>query len=145
MKISTFVWCFFLSLPPVVADESENLETFRKVWHTVKEKHWDLEGTGVDWDEMHRLYEPRAQSAESEEDLRRVLREMLAELGQSHFAILAPESSREIRSLQMDFPGGPGETGFEVAPIDGRLFIVDVDLDYDAAKKGLGIGTEILP
>jgi len=143
MKSICLIACLVMPIW-ITAGEAVNRETFDRVWQTVRDKHWDLESTGVDWDAMREKYAPRAEAAETKAELRQVLREMLGQLGQSHFGILAPESSEAVRSLEADFPGGEGITGFGVALVEDRVFIVSVDLDYEAAKKGLGIGTEIL-
>ena len=66
------------------------LRTMEVVWTTVKERHFDPELNGVDWDEVRRRYTPRVLAASTDADFYRALNDMLGELGQSHFAVLPP-------------------------------------------------------
>src|SRR5262245_59287667 len=52
-------------------------QTFDIVWRTVKEKHFDPAMGGVDWDKARETYAPRAAAAKSDQELYRVLQEML--------------------------------------------------------------------
>ncbi|MDJ0840820.1 MAG: S41 family peptidase [Acidobacteriota bacterium] len=124
--------------------ENERMATFQQVWETIRDKHWDLTGTGVDWDKVYQTYKPKVAAADSNTELRKLLKEMLGELGQSHFGIIGSESSKALSELSTVFPGGRGVPGFELALVEDRVFIVKIDLESDAGRKGLGIGTEIL-
>lgn len=63
-------------------------ETFDAVWTIVRDQHFDRELNGVDWDAVRAELEPRAATVGSQDELRGLLGEMLARLGQSHFAII---------------------------------------------------------
>ncbi|MEY3022642.1 MAG: hypothetical protein RIS86_1840 [Planctomycetota bacterium] len=63
-------------------------ETFDAAWTIVRDQHFDRDLNGVDWDAVRVELEPRAASAATQGELRGVLGEMLARLGQSHFAII---------------------------------------------------------
>lgn len=140
------MWCLSLLLfsPLLLAGDSLRMESFEKVWRTVKEKHWDLEGTGADWDKLYKEYKPKVKDAGSASEFRAILMDMLNQLGQSHFAIYGPEVAEAEAELQDMFGGGLMVSGFQTSIISDRVFITKIDLDYDAAKQGLGIGTEIL-
>ena len=144
MKRHILLFAMILASFPSLPAGEEDLASFQVIWETVKEKHWDLAGTGVDWDEMHRRYEPLVKAAESSSDARRLMTEMLGNLGQSHFGIMGAHDNKALESLNDLFPGGSGVPGFEVALVEQRVFVVKINLDYDSAKKGMGIGTEIL-
>ena len=142
---------FFFSLViwigamPVYSDTTtKDLESFQMVWDTINEKHWDLKGLGVDWQEVYNTYKPKADQAQSRAEIRRLISDMLAELGQSHFQILENEAFEDLDVLNSQLATGKGEPGFKVDLIGDRLFIVSIDADSDAARQGLKIGTEIL-
>ena len=63
-------------------------ETFDAAWEMVRDEHFDPTLNGIDWNAVRAELRPRAAKARSAEELRAVLNEMLARLGQSHFAII---------------------------------------------------------
>ena len=77
-------------------------ETFDIVWRTVKEKHFDPEHGGVDWDKVREQYLPRASAAKSDSEFYAVLRQMLGELQQSHFNIIPPKLLSKIVRLNQE-------------------------------------------
>ena len=75
------------------------VETFDAVWTIVRDQHFDRDLNGVDWDAVRAELEPRAATVASQDELRGLLGEMLARLGQSHFAIIpgyAPAEAAEV-------------------------------------------------
>ncbi len=72
--------------------------TFDAVWTTVDERHFDPEHAGVDWDAVRTSYRPLIEATRTQDDVRRVLRTMLAELGQTHFVIIPKEAAESARA-----------------------------------------------
>ena len=64
------------------------VETFDAAWTIVRDEHFDASLNGVDWNAVRDELRPRAARAQSADELRGVLNEMLARLGQSHFTII---------------------------------------------------------
>lgn len=84
-----------LERPALSADRLEkHIESFEYVWKSVKEKHWDPDLNGVDWDQARTDLLPKIQEASSDGQARAVINELLSRLGQSHFGII-PSSSYE--------------------------------------------------
>jgi len=84
---------------PAPLGESERaryLESFDHVWSTVRDKHWDPELGGVDWDARRAELRPELERAKSAEDAREVLNRLLGTLGQSHFGVFPPEVYAEL-------------------------------------------------
>lgn len=81
------------------------LETFDAVWTTVRDQHFDATLNGVDWNAVRDELRPRAQAAASQSELREVLDEMLATLGQSHFSVIPAD---EGDSAELDSDGNTG-------------------------------------
>ena len=128
----------------VRAANDKDLESFQKVWDTINEKHWDLAGTGADWQAIYTQYKPLIEKAKTRSETRTLLNQMLGELGQSHFKILERQTQARLDELNTRFIQGSGQPGFKVAMVGNRVFIVKLEPSSDAARQGLGIGVEIL-
>ncbi|MCB1045433.1 MAG: hypothetical protein KDC35_20995 [Acidobacteria bacterium] len=100
------------------------LQSFERVWQIINEKHWDLAGTGVDWQQVHETYLPKAMKAKNRTEMRAVIRDMIHELGQTHFGILGAERYDKLDELKQGLPWGSGDPGFEVRAVEGRVFVV---------------------
>ncbi|MGE3167189.1 MAG: S41 family peptidase [Planctomycetota bacterium] len=71
-------------------------ESFEYVWTTIRDRHWDPEIGGVDWQAVHDELLPDLRSATSVDEARGVLVEMLARLGESHFNIVPSEVYEDV-------------------------------------------------
>jgi carboxyl-terminal processing protease len=133
-----------LSASPAPADAPEDpllLETFRQVWSTVRDRVPQLKDSGLDWERLKGEYEARVRKAEGDEELRSVLAEMLAELGQSHLAILPGRAAEAVIGTQeRESAGPPGDPGLSVRVLEGKAVVVDVAPDGPAAAAGLAPG-----
>jgi len=67
------------------------LATFDAAWQRVYDTHFDTTFNGVDWLALRDELRPRVDTATHRETLRSAIREMLARLGQSHFALIPQE------------------------------------------------------
>lgn len=110
--------------------------TFDIVWRTVKEKHFDPTMGGVDWDKARETYAPRAAAVKNDQELYRVLQEMLGELRQSHFNIIPPES---VTPEDQKAPSN-GSVGVDLRLINGAAVVTRVEAGSGAAKAGLRPG-----
>lgn len=124
--------------------QAESLATFEKVWQTIQDKHWDLDSLQVDWQQVHETYRPLAMQAKTRDELRDVLRSMIGELGQTHFAILGGDTMAQLDQVVNRLRRGEGELGLDVRPVGGRVFVFRVQPDSPAERVGLRVGTEIL-
>jgi len=142
-----FSWLLWICcIPPLLADSPKDvdMQSFETVWETIRDKHWDLEGTGLDWDQVREKYLPQARKAETRDDMRAVIRDMIGELGQSHFNILGESSSDAMKDIENMISAGNARPGFSVDLVDDRVFVVRLEDDGPAIKAGLAIGHEIL-
>lgn len=76
-----------LSAPLVVAGERD-LKTFDAVWSTVKRTFYDPDLHGVDWNGARQIYRPLVGEADSADEVRSLLLEMLSHLDASHTTIM---------------------------------------------------------
>lgn len=116
----------------------EAYETFDVVWTTVDEKHFDPTHNGVDWEEVRTIYRPRIEDTRSNDEVRRVLVEMIRELGQSHFEIV-PTARREAGGGRIDPREGESQENDEAS-----LEIDEEDEDIVVSAEGYtGIRLEL--
>lgn len=73
---------------------SSPLENFDSLWHTFDEHYAFFEQRGVDWDALRAKYRPRIRDGMGDVELYRALGAMLAELGDGHVELEAPDAVR---------------------------------------------------
>jgi carboxyl-terminal processing protease len=110
-----------LNSAPLSASQKQlQIASFETVWSTIRDQHWDVRPGGLDWQAIHEEYRPLVDKAESPEQVRGVMRAMLARLKQTHFAILAPGVAEDITS-----DGGEGTPGFDVRTLNGHVIVTE--------------------
>src|ERR1700742_2599648 len=73
---------------PLTAEQKQlNIDSFEKVWTTVRDKHWEKNPGGLDWQAIHEEYRPRIDRAKTTGEARVIMSEMLGRLKQTHFGI----------------------------------------------------------
>src|SRR2546425_9446280 len=87
MRVRSLLLAFAL-VTTAFGQTSRDLDSFEKVWTTVRDKHWQAKPGGLDWNAIHDEFRPRAERAANTDEMRVVMRDMLARLGQTHFAIV---------------------------------------------------------
>lgn len=114
---------------PLAAGEA--LETFDAAWEAVHETHFDPTFNGVDWDAVGAELRPRAEEAQTLDELRGVVRDMLGRLGQSHFVLL-PAEALDRRD---DGGGGSGSTASATRPDAPDAAEPDADVGLDVRLR----------
>src|ERR1700742_2360255 len=110
---------------PLTAEQKQlNIDSFEKVWTTVRDKHWEKNPGGLDWQKIHEEFEPKARSAKTTEESRAVMREMLARLHETHFGILAATVYNEVGD---ETPSGIGTTGIDLRVLGGHAIVTSAD------------------
>src|SRR5215471_5513468 len=117
-----------------------NLDSFEKIWTTIRDKHWEKNPGGLDWDAIHEQYRPKIAAAASIEGARSAMREMLSRLHQTHFAILAGSTYDAVQ----DEAAGPGSPGIDLRAIDGQAIVVAIDPASPAERAGVRPGWAVL-
>ena len=93
---------------------------------------------GVDWAALRAEFRPRAAEAPTQTQLYGLLRRMLAQLGDPHTRLYAPEEYsgwREPRYISV---------GVRVRLIEGAVVVVGVERGSEAARAGVRAGQEVL-
>ena len=115
------------------------LETFDTAWTVIRTVHFDTTFNGVDWQRVRTELRPRAGSARSVAELRGVLQEMVNRLGQSHFAIIPAEASREDPNA-----GGNGDAGIRTRWVGDAAIVFDVAPGSSAERAGVAPGWTVV-
>ncbi|MDJ0759913.1 MAG: hypothetical protein QNJ19_10975, partial [Woeseiaceae bacterium] len=78
---------------------AESLESFDQVWDQVREQYFDYPRIAEDWEQARQALRPKAAQASSADELRPVLLELLAGVGESHFGIMAGSSQSQLDAV----------------------------------------------
>lgn len=124
--------------PP--ADSTLALRTYDTAWRIVYETHFDTTFNGVDWLALRDELRPAAAAAHDRAELRRVIRDMLRRLGQSHFALISEEIADTLDPQQSDVSRAVGDVGFDVRLVRDTLLVTAVDSAGPAAAAGVSRG-----
>ncbi len=129
-------------------DEQElHLASFDQVWTTIRDKHFDPDLGGLDWDEVRGELRPLVERADSREEVRGILNRMLDRLEQSHLAVLPPGSMGGLGATTGALP--PGQQtwdtgcGFEVRIEDARPIVASVVRRSAVARAGVAEGWRV--
>ncbi len=133
-----------------ILDPSVRLQSFEKVWTTVRDKHWDPSLHGLDWNAVREEFLPRATEAATTEQLDEVLNEMLGRLGQSHFGVIPADVYRSIEDSNSENSAGQedasndsppvGTIGASLRIVDGQATVWRMDPEGSAAVAGIRTG-----
>ena len=116
-----------------------NLDSFEKVWTTIRDQHWEKNPGGLDWQAIHEEFRPRIEKADSIDATRALLREMLDRLHQTHFAIIPSTVYSDV-----DVTLGDGSPGLDLRVIDGQAVVTRVDPGSPAEKAGVKLGWAVV-
>ena len=146
--------------PRLTAEQKAlNLESFQVVWETVRDRHYDADLNGLDWNAIREEYEPRVAQAEGMREARVAMREMLDRLGESHFGIIPVSAYDSIDGEDDEDDEGVeegdeasesekrdehGYAGLDVRVLDGKAIVTAVEDGYPGAGKGIKTGWELL-
>lgn len=120
---------------------SNGAATFDSAWTIIARSHWDTTYNGVKWTAVRDSLRPKAAAAKDIHELRSVLTQMLATLGQSHFSILPGESNPE--SAGTPSRDQSGNIGATIRDVDGTMLVTAVRSGGPAERAGLRPGFAI--
>lgn len=104
------------ALPPL--PKTPYTSTFERVWQTVREKHYDPTLGCKDWPALRERYGAALAAAKDEAAAYAAMNDLLGELGQSHFRVVAPSAG------VADGPSGPARVPIQVRMIGEELVVV---------------------
>jgi carboxyl-terminal processing protease len=126
-------------------DRDANLDTFEKVWTTIRDKHWEKNPGGLDWEAIHAEFRPRVEQAKNVDEVRGILKEMLSRLHQTHFGILPATVYESVADGDGPDSGalGGGTTGIDLRVLEGQAVVTGVDPGSAAERAGVKPGWEV--
>ncbi|WP_169976896.1 S41 family peptidase [Tautonia rosea] len=116
-----------------------NLESFDIVWETIRDKHFDPELNGVDWPAVREELRPKMAEAETMDEARDTLQEMVKRLNQSHFGIISRSVYDAIDGDDAESTGD-GASGLHIRAVDGEALVVLVEPGSPAEEAGIKAG-----
>jgi C-terminal processing protease CtpA/Prc len=128
--------------------KAENLNAFETVWSKVRDRHPDPRLNGLDWQKIHDSTRPLIEKAQSMDEVRRIMREMLARLESSHYAIIPADRYAEPAGTGTKTPDAPVDSrpreGFGQISPEGVLVkfgnLPETRLSFDAHALADGVG-----
>jgi carboxyl-terminal processing protease len=121
------------------AQRQLHLASFDHVWLTVRDKHPDPSLGGLDWNAVRDELRPRVAQADTAEQARRAMIDMLNRLGESHFAII-PASSHDSAEPSPLRSRGHGWIGVDVRIVQHRAMVTRVCPGSPADLAGVRTG-----
>ena len=143
-------------------------ECFDKVWGIINDEFWDPNFNGVDWEEAHKRYRPKALAAKDHESFAVVVNQMLGELKTSHTRyftkwdpdyytlqaalisgdLVHEDNTTDTSVLEKHLPGlyssqaNPHRTriGVVTKELNGRYYVTAVLSSSPAEKAGIVLG-----
>jgi carboxyl-terminal processing protease len=139
------VGCATLTKEPALTEQERrlNVESFDCVWTKVNDEYWDPQFGGVDWPEVRDELRPRIERASSLAAARGILREMIARLGLSHFAIIPAEVYKDLEQPTRERPPD-GDTGIDLRVLDAHALVTSVVPGSPADRLGVQPGWEVV-
>jgi len=116
----------------------DRVGVFEEVWETIDQKYYDPSFNGVDWRAVRDRYRPLVEQASSNEEFYGLLKLMVGELHDAHTRFHTPEQRRERERLQAV------SAGLSVFDVEGKVVVVSVEPDSDAARAGVERGMIVL-
>lgn len=127
----------------VGAQDASLLATFDTAWAAVSRTYWDTTLVKGAWRAAHDSLRPRAAAATSENQVRALVRELIAVPRQSHF-VLIPRSAATTEADAAGSSDGrdvvAGSAGLELRMIGDTLVAWRVEADGPAARAGVRAG-----
>lgn len=143
MRRLAAILCAVLLALPIVADDRADLRVFDQAWKTVRDRFYDEELHGLDWEAIRDDYRPLAKAAETPEELHAVINLMLGELRASHLVLM----EKEAYDVHMapEFTGKKTlRAGFEAMEMDDGFYVGGILEKGPAERAGLRLGDRIV-
>lgn len=119
-----------------------NIDSFEFVWKTIRDRHFDPNFGGLDWQAVHDELLPKVENAQSIDEARSAMIDMISRLHQSHFAIIPAAVYENIEAPAAKGDRG-GSAGIQIRVIDGKAIVTSVVPGSPAEKAGVRPGWEM--
>lgn len=120
----------------------ELLASFDRAWERIRDTYYDPAMRGLDWTAVRAELRPRAEAARDVAETRAVLRDLVARLGESHFAILPGDlyGDDDGPALVDDDEAMDGDLGLDARVVGEQVLITRVEPGAPADLAGVRTG-----
>ncbi len=118
-------------------DLQVQLDSFHSVWQTIADSHWDEKLIQAKWVPLKGPYLNRIEQAKSQDEVRKILRQMIAELKLSPYSIIDSSAYKSIKGSE---ESGDGTAGMEFRSTDDGVVVSQVRPQSPAAQAGVEPG-----
>ncbi len=106
----------------------DQVEVFETVWKTINDEYYNFNPAFADWATVRERYRPRVEATKNDDEFYALLNSMLLrELHDFHTGFAAPNEQ-------------PRSNGLSVNEVEGKVVVVRVEPDSDAARSGVQVG-----
>ena len=106
----------------------DRIEVFETVWKTINDEYYNYNPAFADWATVRERYRPRVEATKNDDEFYALLNNMLLhELHDFHTGFAAPNEQ-------------PRSNGLSVNEVEGKVVVVRVEPDSDAARAGVKVG-----
>jgi len=137
MRLRTIILFMALGMLIVLtscrSEKEEYSSTFEVVWKKVNENYFDPAFGGLNWKDVHDLYQPRIAAATKDKEFYELINDMLWELKVSHASLIPPGSFANYEPLVF----AEGSPGIDIRLLNGVAVITSVKPESPAHKAGL--------
>ncbi len=123
---------------PKALSPKDRKEVFENVWKGVRDRYYDPEFHGVNWEEVGQRYRLKVDGVKDDAEFYALVNQMTGELHDAHTRFNTPAAWENRRKNQ-----GVG-IGFAMSELDGKAVITEVIPDSSAAHAGIEPGMIIL-
>jgi carboxyl-terminal processing protease len=116
----------------------DRIKILDDVWKDVRDRYYDPEFHGVNWEEAGERYRPQVAGVKSDQEFYALVNRMTGELHDAHTRFNSP-GQWENRKREQGF-----YIGFFMTEKDGKMVINDVHPDSNAARMGIEPGMIVL-
>ena len=86
--------------PPLIQEAVQaNIASFDHVWTTIRDKNWDTDLNGLDWEGIRDDFRPQVETAASTDEARARINSMLGLLDQSHMGVIPASTYDSVMIL----------------------------------------------
>ncbi|MEO6334326.1 MAG: S41 family peptidase, partial [Pyrinomonadaceae bacterium] len=133
---------------PLLTPEAKlRVETFEKVWATIRDGYFDSTFNNLDWNQVRSEFAPKVRAVKSDAELHNLLSEMIRRLERSHLAIIPPEVYTAIEKARRDAKErGRARKGNDRESVgaNGDDLEEPLDLDDPLTQYGTGIHLSLI-
>src|SRR4051812_42355885 len=109
------------------AQRKLNVDSFERVWTTVRDNYWDPKLGGLDWQAVHNELAPAVEKAETMAQVRQIMGGMLDRLHASHLRLIPVDAYKAVGDKASEPLGEEGNAGIEVRVVKGDALVTRVE------------------